>query len=93
MQVCGGHGRCLGIATGYCECNVGYIGAACSQCAAGFLARSATCLLLPGALASCSDGVRNGREEGVDCGGDCAVACAASATAVLGHVPVSRACK
>jgi hypothetical protein len=34
------------------------------------------CIFLPGALSSCSDGVKNGNEEGVDCGGPhCASTC------------------
>jgi hypothetical protein len=80
-QVCAGHGHCLGVTAGYCECNQGYTGPACSQCANGYVARAGGCTFLPGgsALASCSDGTRNGREEGVDCGGLCLTACPASA--------------
>ena len=33
------------------------------------------CVFLPGALVSCSDGVRNGNEEGVDCGGSQCAPC------------------
>ncbi len=36
-------------------------------------------MVLPGALASCSDGVRNGGEAGVDCGGSCSAQCSVSA--------------
>jgi hypothetical protein len=31
VQVCGGHGRCLGTMSTYCECNTGYKGAAALQ--------------------------------------------------------------
>lgn len=37
---------------------------------------SSRCILLAGRLASCSDGIRNHNETGVDCGGPCSVACA-----------------
>ena len=55
-QVCAGHGHCLGVTAGYCECNQGYTGPACSQCANGYVARAGGCTFLPGgsALASCS---------------------------------------
>ena len=36
-------------------------------------------MLLPGALASCFDGVRNGGEAGVDCGGSCSAECSVGA--------------
>lgn len=77
VQVCGGHGRCLGTVAGYCQCDAGYTGAACAQCASGYVARGrvGVCVFLPGALSSCSDGVRNGQEEGVDCGAACGTYC------------------
>jgi hypothetical protein len=77
MQVCGGHGYCLGAVSTYCECYTGYSGSACAQCAGGYLFRGGWCVFPPGALStgSCSDGVRNGDEDGVDCGGECAAAC------------------
>jgi hypothetical protein len=82
-QVCSGHGVCLGI-SGYCSCHTGYAGSSCSACAANFarVGRSATasCVFLPGAMATCSDGIRNGNEEGVDCGGpQCTAPCAVQA--------------
>lgn len=75
--VCGGHGHCLGAVSTYCECYTGYSGSACEQCAGGYLFRGGWCVFPPGALStgSCSDGVRNGHEDGVDCGGECAAAC------------------
>ncbi len=58
---------------GYCQCFTGYGGRACEACASGFVGLGAgnlrRCVFLPGALTSCSDGVRNGNEAGVDCGG------------------------
>jgi hypothetical protein len=33
------------------------------------------CVFLPGALSSCTDGVRSASEEGVDCGGVCTAPC------------------
>jgi hypothetical protein len=35
-------------------------------------------MVLPGALSSCSDGVRNGGEAGIDCGGTCPSKCTVS---------------
>ena len=67
-QACSGHGDCLG-QSGYCGCYSGYTGASCGRCASGYLPLRSYCVFLPGALAACSDGVRNGEEEGVDCGG------------------------
>jgi hypothetical protein len=78
-QVCSGHGDCLG-QSGYCGCYSGYTGASCSECAPGYLPLRSYCVFLPGALATCSDGVRNGEEEGVDCGGPtCGQRCSAAA--------------
>lgn len=80
-QPCSGHGVCIGATnnTGYCQCRAGYSGDACSLCTAQFLRRGSVCIFMPGALASCSDGVKNGHEEGVDCGGNCATACSSQA--------------
>ncbi len=39
---------------------------------------SRSCVFLPGALSSCSDGVQNGNEDGVDCGGICPTSCVAN---------------
>jgi hypothetical protein len=86
LQVCGGHGHCLGIVSTYCECNTGYSGAGCGSCSRGYIRLGGRCVLLPGALALCSDGVRNGNEEGVDCGGTCASECTASGVALMGDV-------
>jgi hypothetical protein len=37
------------------------------------------CIYLPGAVSSCTDGVRSASEEGVDCGGVCEMSCGAAA--------------
>ena len=86
VQPCAGHGVCLGNldTTGYCKCRAGYTGNACSQCASEFFRRGTACIFMPGALASCSDGVKNGHEDGVDCGGDCGAACSAQTLAATG---------
>jgi hypothetical protein len=73
-QVCSGRGDCLG-ASGYCDCYVGYSGSACQLCARNFTRVKGACVFLPGAMVSCSDGVRNGNEVGMDCGGPNCVAC------------------
>ena len=77
---CSGHGSCLS-GTGVCRCFDGYTGDACDSCAALYVSRdtggsgngngAATCVLLPGSLSTCTNGVRDGREVGVDCGGVC----------------------
>lgn len=76
--VCGGHGRCVvsqhGPASGSsaeCSCFVasGYVGAACDECAPGFLPRGDTCVARVGP--TCFDGLQNGAEAGIDCGGTC----------------------
>jgi hypothetical protein len=60
---------CLG-ASGTCSCFDGYTSAACQDCAPSHLrVGGSACVFLPGALVSCTDQVRNGDEEGVDCGG------------------------
>lgn len=89
-QVCGGHGRCLGTMVGYCECDAGYSGAACVSCQWGYIPVRERCIFAPGALATCSDGMRNGQEDGVDCGGSCATAClSAAASGPVGSKLVS----
>ena len=54
---CGHTGRCLP-STGTCECFTGYVGSNCSSCDRGYVMIGSTCVFLPGALVSCSDGVR-----------------------------------
>ncbi len=83
-QVCSGHGSCVG-QKAYCSCYTGYTGASCSACESGYMpvvragSGARACVFLPGALATCSDGKRNGEEEGVDCGGPtCPASCSAS---------------
>ena len=69
--VCGGQGTCLP-SSGTCLCFAGYAGPSCDECGPGYVASSlGTCTFLPGALSSCSDGVKNGNELGTDCGGRC----------------------
>jgi hypothetical protein len=79
MQVCSGHGSCLGQVP-FCSCFRGYAGTSCGNCAVGYFRGKAGCIMLPSASSSrCNDGIRNGDEEGVDCGGAwCPVACPAS---------------
>jgi hypothetical protein len=79
---CSGSGTCLP-ATGSCRCFNGFVGADCSLCdgGAGYmrLVSRGPCVFLPGAMSSCSDGVRSASEGGVDCGGVCEAACEAQA--------------
>jgi hypothetical protein len=42
-------------------------------------------MVLPGALSSCSDGVRNGGEAGIDCGGICPAKCTVSLSSGGSH--------
>ncbi len=73
--MCGGRGRCLA-GSGVCSCFAGYVGDDCATCAADYVSVGGQCIFLPGASISCSDGVRNGNEEGVDCGGlNCSTVC------------------
>lgn len=74
---CSGAGVCH-TTTGDCVCSYGYTGAACEACSAGFVRvrDGGPCIYLPGALASCSDHLKNGNELGVDCGGPNCPACA-----------------
>ncbi len=69
---------CLG-ALGTCECYDGYTGLDCHYCAPTHVRVGAACVFLPGALVLCTDGVRNGDEEGVDCGGSKCTPCDAFA--------------
>jgi hypothetical protein len=79
---CSENGVCLS-ASGTCRCFDGYAGYDCSECATGHmrLVAGGRCVFLPGALSSCTDGVRSAAEGGVDCGGVCDAPCyKASAT-------------
>ena len=72
-QVCYGRGRCT-YATGTCVCDRGYSGDGCNTCASGYIRFSdaGPCVYMRGSATTCTDGVKNGQEEGVDCGGpDC----------------------
>ena len=86
-----GHGTCMP-SSGTCSCFHGYIGSACDRCDSGYTSSlsDGTCTFLPGALSSCSDGVQNGNEAGIDCGGRCP-SCTTSKSATvhaLTSVPV-----
>lgn len=74
--LCSWHGFCS-LATGACECYEGYIGDACGECAPAYLegtgSAEGSCVFPPGSATSCSDGMKNGGELGVDCGGPCPV--------------------
>jgi hypothetical protein len=52
------------------------------MCARGYmrLVPHGKCVFFPGALSSCTDGVRSASEEGVDCGGVCPTPCDAGAS-------------
>ena len=71
---CSGHGSCL-TGAGVCQCFPGYVGGACGTCGAHYVSRLGTdgrvasCAFLPGSVSTCGNGVRDGREAGVDCGG------------------------
>ena len=73
-DVCSGRGVCLP-ASGVCDCHRGYTGVDCSACDDGYTSMGTspssptTCVYLPGARSSCSDGVLDGDETSVDCGG------------------------
>lgn len=76
---CSAHGSCM-FGTGVCLCNTGYAGDQCDQCAPGYLplGPAGACVFVPGP--SCSDGLLNGDEDGVDCGGTiCLAGCGAIA--------------
>ena len=81
MTVCSGNGNCA-TASGTCVCYKGYGGAACTSCLAEYVrvSSSGPCVYLPGAFATCTDGIKDGNELGVDCGGpNCPNACKAGA--------------
>ena len=67
---CSGHGRCVARAA-ECSCYLGYIGNDCSQCDTQYrrLRPHGPCVLIPGSRSSCTDGIKNGNEEEIDCGG------------------------
>ena len=56
LHMCGGNGDCN---QGVCQCRTGYAGAACDQCAAGYLASGTFCVKDPnftGSSAATADG-------------------------------------
>jgi hypothetical protein len=65
---CSGSGSCSS-ASESCLCFQGYAGNDCSQCAPYYLRIGTSCVFMPGAFASCTNGVKDGNEDGVDCGG------------------------
>ena len=91
---CSGHGSCLS-GVGVCRCFTGYTGDACDSCTAQYVLRTYSsngvsswqCVLLPGSLSTCVNGVRDGREVGVDCGGVCRPCNGTTAGGLLTTVP------
>ena len=66
---CSGHGSCQHT-LGKCACFTGYTGDNCDVCVEGFQPGAyGSCVYRPTTTASCTDGVKNGHEMGVDCGG------------------------
>lgn len=67
---CSGHGLYV---SGRCECftATGYFGEACEKCAEGFIQSSGGSCVRVAFVATCSDGLQNGDEAGVNCGGSC----------------------
>lgn len=59
-------------------CATGRAGPACDTCAIGFIQSntSGLCVYLTGGQSGCSDGVKDGEEEGIDCGGPSCAPCA-----------------
>ena len=84
LSECSSRGTCLQ-ASGTCSCNAGYTGAACSHCLLNYtrLTQDGPCILFPGALTSCDDGVKNGNEDEVDCGGPNCAPCVPAPTSQL----------
>ena len=81
---CSGHGSCTA-STGTCACSIGYTGSSCNTCAAQYMRVSThkACVFMPGAFTSCTDNIRNGNEEGVDCGGPNCPACKAKSSTMF----------
>jgi hypothetical protein len=65
---CSGHGLCA-TGAGICACFPGYVGDACGECDVRHVALGQHCVWLPASNATCTDGVVNGNEQGIDCGG------------------------
>ena len=76
---------------GTCVCFTGYVGPACQSCGYPFVNIGAVCVFMPGAMATCSDGVRNLNEVGVDCGGPQCPPCAGAAPLQLYGFPILTA--
>jgi hypothetical protein len=77
-KACSGNGSCI-MSSGVCDCRVGFVGDDCTECAAGYWAVSGSpyCVAIP--PPSCTDGIMNGNETGVDCGEVCRRDCGANA--------------
>lgn len=76
---CGGLGTC-DVLSGTCVCQTGYSGLSCGSCAPNYMRVTTSigttpCVLIPGSAGTCSDGVREIDEVGVDCGGVCSAPC------------------
>ena len=72
-------------------CFTGYVGPACQSCGYPFVNIGAVCVFMPGAMATCRDGVRNLNEVGVDCGGPQCPPCAGEAPLQLYGFPILTA--
>lgn len=76
QTLCGGPGVGVCVpATGQCQCAAGRAGLGCSTCAANFTRVGSVCVFLPGSTMTCSNGKKDGSEEGVDCGGPVCPSC------------------
>lgn len=80
--------------TGQCACYSGYTGTACNECEPRYiqLVHRGPCIYMPGALATCTDGVKDGNELGVDCGGPNCKPCGAAHNSLVVSISVTVSC-